>query len=275
MQRITTPPAAAGSRRQSAELEIALAIIIVLSGVYVAYDILAEPRGGHPFGHWLGIIGTLLMVMTETLYSLRKRTRLFNRWGPVRHWLSFHIVTGLVGPFLVLMHTGLRFRGLAGLTFWLTAVVVASGFIGRYLYTAVQRQQRLAVARQRGLDVEIDRLEAELAERRARHAARVHAAVAGAELAAPSTRWGRWQARWRARRAVARLERDDRDLAADVAALRARQSRGERRADQMERTSRLFQLWHTIHIPLGITLFVATAVHIAAAIFFRAGIFAP
>ncbi|MEJ2747022.1 MAG: hypothetical protein P8183_03775 [Anaerolineae bacterium] len=52
--------------------------IIVLSGVYIAYELMSEARGGHPFGHWLGIIGTLLMVMTEILYSLRKRTRLLN-----------------------------------------------------------------------------------------------------------------------------------------------------------------------------------------------------
>jgi hypothetical protein len=66
---------------QSRELKYAFFVIIILSGVYVAYEILAEPRGGHPFGHWLGILGALLMLMTETLYSLRKRTRLFSRTG--------------------------------------------------------------------------------------------------------------------------------------------------------------------------------------------------
>ena len=164
-------------RSQSRELEYAFFVIIILSGVYVAYEILAEPRGGHPFGHWLGILGVLLMLMTETLYSLRKRTRLFSRTGPVRVWLSFHIFTGLVGPFLVLMHTGLQFRGLAGVTMGLTVVVVLSGFIGRYLYT---RQETMR--------------------------------------------------RW-------------------------------------------FRLWHTIHIPLGLTLFTALAIHIVATIYFRAGIF--
>ena len=62
------------------ELELSFFVVIILSGVYIAYELMAEPRGGHPFGHWLGIIGTLLMVMTEILYSLRKRTRLLN-WG--------------------------------------------------------------------------------------------------------------------------------------------------------------------------------------------------
>jgi len=170
-------------RRSNYELEIAFVIIIILSGVYVAYDLLAEPQGSHPIGQALGITGTLLMLMTETLYSLRKRTRLLDRTGPVRNWLSFHIVTGLVGPFLVLMHTGLHFRGLAGLTMLLTVVVVVSGFTGRYLYTRLRRQG-----------------------------------------AAPHVQ-------------------------------------------------RLFSVWHTIHIPLGVALFTSVALHIGAAIFFRAGVF--
>lgn len=170
-------------RRSNYELEIAFVIIIILSGIYVAYDLLADPQGSHPIGQALGIIGLLLMIMTETLYSLRKRTRLLDRTGPVRNWLSFHIVTGLVGPFLVLMHTGLQFRGLAGLTMLLTVIVVVSGFIGRYLYTSLRRQG-----------------------------------------AAPQAQ-------------------------------------------------RLFAVWHTIHIPLGLALFTAVALHIGAAIFFRAGLF--
>lgn len=98
------------------ELELSLFCIFVLSGVYIAYELLAEPGGGHPFCHTLGIIGTLLMLMTETLYSIRKRTSWLNWAGPVRYWLSFHIFTGIVGPFMVLMHTGLAFRGLAGVS---------------------------------------------------------------------------------------------------------------------------------------------------------------
>jgi hypothetical protein len=55
------------------------------------------------------------MVMTELLHSLRKRTNMMNWAGPVRYWLTFHILTGIVGPAMVLMHTGMAFRGLAGI----------------------------------------------------------------------------------------------------------------------------------------------------------------
>ena len=40
------------------------------------------------------------------------------------------------------MHTGLQFRGLAGFTMLLTVLVVASGFVGRYLYSGLQRARQ-------------------------------------------------------------------------------------------------------------------------------------
>jgi hypothetical protein len=120
------------------ELKLSFIVVAFLAGAYIVYETVTIPAGGHPFGHVLGILGSLLMVMTELLYSARKRLSWF-KFGQVRHWLSFHIFTGIVGPALVLMHTGLEFRGLAGLTMLLTLLVVASGFLGRYIYTAVPR----------------------------------------------------------------------------------------------------------------------------------------
>jgi hypothetical protein len=54
-------------------------------------------------------------------------------------WLKFHIFTGIVGPFLVLLHSSWKFNGLAGATLLLTGVIVLSGFIGRYIYTRIPR----------------------------------------------------------------------------------------------------------------------------------------
>ncbi len=96
------------------------------------------PAAGQFFGHSLGIIGFVLMLMTEILYSIRKRSR-NARWGKMASWLQFHIFTGLVGPFMVLLHTSWRFQGLAGVVTLLTIMIVISGFIGRYIYTAFPR----------------------------------------------------------------------------------------------------------------------------------------
>jgi len=86
----------------------------------------------------IGVIGFVLMLITETLYSLRKRSRK-GRWGSMRAWLKFHIFTGLVGPYMVLLHTSWKFNGLAGVTTLFTMIIVISGFIGRYIYTRIPR----------------------------------------------------------------------------------------------------------------------------------------
>jgi len=256
------------------ELEVAFFIIIILSGVYVAYDILAEPAGGHPFGHWLGIIGTLLMVMTETLYSLRKRTRLLNQAGPVRWWLSFHIVTGLVGPFLVLMHTGLQFRGLAGLTALLTAVVVFSGFIGRYLYTALQSGIRSSQLSHQQLESQADGIQQAIAQLEAAKPTQVRHITHDLQAKyQPSSWWSRWRYRRALERALNSLEKEEAAQQQNLTRIRQQQARLDRQAAHLGQTRWLFQFWHTVHIPLGLALFTAVTIHILAAFYFRAGLF--
>jgi hypothetical protein len=122
------------------ELWLALLAILITTGVYafVVYWYRSIPAAGGFFGHLIGVLGFLLMLATETLYSLRKRSRK-GSWGSMQSWLQFHIFTGLVGPYMVLLHSSWKFNGLAGATTLLTIVIVISGFIGRYIYTLVPR----------------------------------------------------------------------------------------------------------------------------------------
>jgi hypothetical protein len=122
------------------ELWLALLAVVIITGIYafIVYWYRAIPAAGGFFGHLIGVVGFLLMLATETLYSLRKRTRKGN-WGSMQSWLQFHIFTGLVGPYMVLLHSSWKFNGLAGATTLLTVVIVISGFIGRYIYTLVPR----------------------------------------------------------------------------------------------------------------------------------------
>jgi hypothetical protein len=122
------------------ELWLSLLAMILIGGVYalVVSRTAAIPDAASLFGHGLGIAGFLLMLMTEILYSLRKRSKLA-RWGRMSKWLQFHIFTGLVGPFMVLLHTSWKFNGLAGVVTLLTVIIVGSGFLGRYIYTRIPR----------------------------------------------------------------------------------------------------------------------------------------
>jgi hypothetical protein len=126
--------------RKATELWLALLAAILITGLYALVVSLTReiPPASDLFGHGLGILGFLLMLMTETLYSIRKRMRSV-RFGRMSYWLQFHIFTGLVGPYMVLLHTSWKFNGLAGVTTLLTVVIVISGFVGRYIFTRIPR----------------------------------------------------------------------------------------------------------------------------------------
>lgn len=173
------------------ELWYAFFAALMITAVYFIVMLLTRqiPRASGFFGHTLGIFGFLLMLMTETLYSLRKRSH-SARWGRMKDWLEFHIFTGLVGPYMVLLHTSWKFNGLAGVVTLFTVIIVISGFVGRYIYTRVPRT----------LD--------------------------GVELS------------------------------------------GTVPEEVLRRTRQLMALWHTIHIPIGIALFVSAFIHIGAALYY-------
>jgi len=205
-----------------------LVAIVAITGLYAAFTaVVGRPAASSFLGHTLGVMGFVLMLMTETLYSLRKRA-LRRPYGTMRSWLQFHIFTGIVGAYLVFLHSAWSFRGLAGMLTFMTAVVVASGFIGRYIYTAVPRTAD-------GVVMEAQELQAQLA------LAREELARQGA--AGPGTgREGR------------QAERRLRELERQLGALRW--------------ARRLLATWHTIHIPLGMVLFVMAFVHIGAAMYY-------
>jgi hypothetical protein len=122
------------------ELWWAVIASVLITAIYGLIIFLTgkTPAAGDLFGHTLGILGFILMILTETLYSLRKRSR-FTAWGKMSDWLQFHIFTGLVGPYMVFLHTSWKFNGLAGAVTLMTFIVVLSGIIGRYIYTRIPR----------------------------------------------------------------------------------------------------------------------------------------
>lgn len=177
--------------RGNRELWLAFLAMIVITGVYGLVVVLTReiPPASELFGHGMGIVGFILMLMTETLYSLRKRSRTV-RWGRMSTWLQMHILMGLVGPYMVLLHTSWKFNGLAGVTTLLTVIIVISGFVGRYIFTRIPRT--------------LDGLEIE----------------------------------------------------------------GTLSQEALKKARRLMALWHTIHIPIGMALFLSAFVHAGAALYY-------
>ena len=261
------------------ELWLALLAILLITALYllVVLQLGSVPAARSFFGHSLGILGFTLMLMTEFLYSRRKRSQRA-RWGRMSVWLQFHIFTGIVGPYLVFLHTSFKFNGLAGVVLLFTFIVVLSGFIGRYIYTAVPRTAEGVVIEQGELVRLIDAAESDLnawvsedPENRSRMVGRVSALV--------SDRGGAFRTiflsgllSWFDRLAWWRLRRG---FPADQHTDLQRLEQSIRRRDELRQqvavlttARRLLGLWHTIHVPLGVVLFTTAAIHILAAIYY-------
>jgi len=251
-------------------------VLITLSYLFVVITLGSVPAASEFFGHSLGIAGFLLMLFTETLYTLRKRSR-SARWGRMSSWLQFHIFTGLVGPFMVLLHSSWKFNGLAGIVMLLTVIIVASGFMGRYIYTAVPRSAD-------GIELEAGELERQVQEAddalqtglasspQALQMLSQRLAAAGGGASAASLifargfqEWGLRWAWWNARR---RLDATSRRQAAQLEKLLRRQRTLKRQLASLALSRRLMGLWHTVHIPIGMALFTAAFIHIVAAIYY-------
>jgi hypothetical protein len=177
--------------RGNRELWLAFFVMLLITGLYGIVVVFTReiPSASELFGHGLGIVGFIFMLMTETLYSLRKRSRSV-KWGKMSTWLQLHIFTGLVGPYMVLLHTSWKFNGIAGVTTLFSVIIVVSGFIGRYIFTRIPRTMD-------GLEIE-----------------------------------------------------------------------GTLSQEALKQARRLMALWHTVHIPIGMALFVSAFVHVGAALYY-------
>jgi hypothetical protein len=96
-------------------------------------------RPSGPVGLYLGFVGVALFAGIF-LYPLRKHWAWLGQIGSTRHWLDIHVLMGLTAPFIIAFHSTLKFKGIAGMAFWIMFAVSASGVVGRYLYAQIPRK---------------------------------------------------------------------------------------------------------------------------------------
>ena len=264
------------------ELWLAFLTILAVSLVYllVVVSRLRIPGAGELFGHLIGVAGFGMMLMTETLYSLRKRSRAA-RWGRMSSWLKFHIYTGVVGPYLVLLHTSWKFNGLAGIATLLTIIIVTSGFIGRYIYTAVPRNLDGAEvdaeelkSRMRAIEVKLQRFISHqpeaaapltrLLETRAMSGppAGGSAGLVFGRLLEDASYRSLWQREKRRLPAAARAH------LTRLESLQMARRTLQRQIDSLATARRLLGLWQSLHIPIGMALFTVAFIHVGVALYY-------
>jgi len=266
-------------RQSNRELWAAFVAIIFITVVYLF--IMSQnngvPAASGVFGHGLGILGFILMLMTEVLYSWRKRSR-SARWGRMSNWLRLHIFTGLVGPYMVLIHSSWKFNGLAGIVMLLTVIIVLSGIVGRYIYTAIPRTADGAEIETSELANQIAAVESTLQRWRDSHPEvfRSLAPTMGDLLANPGNSLvavlgrtfseARLQLKfWRAR---IKLMGRYRAQAVELEQLLQRKRILQRQVSSLIMARRLLSIWHAVHIPIGVALFATAFVHIIGAVYY-------
>ncbi len=79
-------------------------------------------------------------MLALLLYPLRKRIQALRIIGSVRPWFRIHMLLGVIGPALILLHSNFSMGSLNSTIALICMLVVAgSGFIGRFLYSRIHR----------------------------------------------------------------------------------------------------------------------------------------
>lgn len=115
------------------------AVLVLLIWLTRQVDRLNLFKRGDDVCYWLGVIGAVMMLLVFT-YPLRKHFRFAVNWGPAKVWLVGHMVLGVGGPLVILVHAKFEIGSLnAGVALYSMVIVALSGILGRFLYIRVNR----------------------------------------------------------------------------------------------------------------------------------------
>ena len=229
-------------------------------------------RAGPGLSVYCGLIGAGLMVIAA-IYPIFRRMRIFRWLASNTMWFDFHLMAGTVGPMFIVLHSALKLDTWVSAAFWSMAIVVVSGFLGRYLYTQVPElasgveleeldHERAFQAARSKLPVPMAEIDRELAEQR------LHAqGVAQSPSVTRALWWLLFQDIGRIPRTLARRGRlkqlgVDRKDRADLARRAARMIVIARRQVVAPKAGLLLNSWKKVHVPFTIILTGFAAFHI-------------
>lgn len=245
-------------------------------------------EAGDDVGYWLGVAGGVMMLLLFS-YPLRKHFSFARNWGRVKWWFLVHMILGIGGPALILLHSTFRVGSLnAAVALYSMLAVAGSGIIGRFIYARVNRGLR---GEQSSLNELRDRAGLQQTEAKSRlaFAPKVETILAEFEASVSNAKPS-WLAHTRQvfwlpiqqwlvyRRCASELHVVMTQIALkkqwnmEEAAKRERHSKqlvnlylnAVTRVAQFTAYERLFSLWHVAHIPFVYSLIISSLVHVYA-----------
>lgn len=245
-------------------------------------------QAGDDVGYWIGVAGAVMMLLLFS-YPLRKYFRFAHGWGNIKGWFLLHMILGVGGPLLILLHSTFRVGSLnAAVALYSMVIVAVSGVAGRFLLSRVslglhgEQTDLESLQARAGLDRED-------ARSRLAFAPNVESRLktfAQKELGAQDN-WHSSFRRvfwlpvlqfWVYRKCISELDTLLPKMAQkqnwSARDLERRQTKARQlvsqylnsvvRVAQFSAYSRLFSLWHIAHIPFVYLLILTTLVHVYA-----------
>jgi hypothetical protein len=136
-------PALAGGQQASLRMLgsgtfVYLGLVLLLWGTWRISQ-LQLFASGDDTGYWIGVTGAVMMLLL-LLYPLRKHVRFARSWGNIRFWFWLHVVLGVLGPLLILLHSNFHTRSLnAAVALYSMLLVAGSGVVGRFIFQHINR----------------------------------------------------------------------------------------------------------------------------------------
>ncbi len=232
------------------------------------------------YGHGLGIIGTLLILIGVFGYKARKKNRVLSRLGRLKHWLEFHIFLCTLGPIMILFHTAFKFGGIVSVSFWSMVAVVASGVIGRFIYIQIPRTiegGELSLAEIQQLKLNLEEVlkntykldDASYAE--IRQATELNSdANSGKKNVVSRMIEKHWADQVTFRRIRLALRNQDlklKDRQRIVKLIRNEVSLNNK-IERLQTMQKLFKYWHVAHLPFAMIMLVIMVIHVAVTLAF-------
>lgn len=255
---------------------------------YSYYTLPEEERFYHPdhnafkpsgvYGHGLGIVGTLLILIGVFGYRAKKKYRALAKLGRLKYWLEFHIFLCTLGPIMILFHTAFKIGGLVSVSFWSMVAVVASGVVGRFIYIQIPRTidgRELSLHEITGMKANLEEILKDrygLSDARFQHIAQVLSYQTPAQGANVVGAWmGRYFQDRKAVSAISAVLQQSNLSGTDTTSiihLLKRELTINRRIAWLQTMRKLFKYWHVAHLPFAIIMLVIMVIHVAVTLAF-------
>ncbi|MCB0599706.1 MAG: hypothetical protein KDC28_00700 [Saprospiraceae bacterium] len=227
------------------------------------------------WGHGLGIIGTLLILIGVFSYMARKRIKKLARLGLQKHWLEFHIFLCTIGPVMVLFHTAFKFGGIVAISFWSMVAVVLSGVLGRFIYNQIPRTLQGRELSLQEVQAMRDSIANQLKEVLHQNEPEVevvmdsiqdHTAQANSKV--PWTRMLQERNSIHSIKSMIPMDQISRKQRKEIIRLVRHEMTLNRRIDRLVTMQKLFRYWHVAHMPFALVMLVIMILHVAITLTF-------